>query len=199
MPYTIASRYRYGINSSSRLKPEWPGWRVVPGRSVWETRERERDLRMGRQWRQHVNETTRCHWAHQSGQPSGKSKASAICFTFPLFSHLFLSVHRPSKRDLCLYLLQELSAILFCQHGRCGIFQVILLGRMFCLYFDLWDLGELLNALAKKDDCMCVFLGLEFSLFKDLLFKKHRPWDTDGKVPWCPPPPPSSERNLLTL
>ncbi len=31
-----------GINSSSRLKPEWPGWRVVPGRSVWETRERER-------------------------------------------------------------------------------------------------------------------------------------------------------------
>lgn len=42
MPCTIASRYRYGINSSSRLKPEWPGWRVVPGRSVWETRERER-------------------------------------------------------------------------------------------------------------------------------------------------------------
>lgn len=23
--------------------------------------ERERDLRMGRQWRQHVNETARCH------------------------------------------------------------------------------------------------------------------------------------------
>ncbi len=95
MPCTIASRYRYGINSSSRLKPEWPGWRVVPGRSVWETRERERDLRMGRQWRQHVNETTRCHWAHQSGQPSGKSKASTICFTFPLFSHRSLSLCPP--------------------------------------------------------------------------------------------------------
>ncbi len=58
-------------------------------------RERERDLRMGRQWRQHVNETTRCHWAHQSGQPSGKSKASTICFTFPLFSHRSLSLCPP--------------------------------------------------------------------------------------------------------
>ncbi len=57
--------------------------------------ERERDLRMGRQWRQHVNETTRCHWAHQSGQPSGKSKASTICFTFPLFSHRSLSLCPP--------------------------------------------------------------------------------------------------------
>ncbi len=50
---------------------------------------------MGRQWRQHVNETTRCHWAHQSGQPSGKSKASTICFTFPLFSHRSLSLCPP--------------------------------------------------------------------------------------------------------
>ncbi len=176
-----------GINSSSRLKPEWPGWRVVPGRSVWETRERETC-----EWggsggsmsmrRLDVTELT-SQDSHLENQRPAPSALLSHCFPIALF----LSVHRNY------YLLQDLSAILFCQHGRCGIFQVILLGRIFCLYFDLWDLGELLNALAEKDDCMCVFLGLEFLLFKDSLFKKHHRWDTDGKVPWCLPPFPWKE------
>lgn len=96
---------------AARLKWEWLFWRerereIGPSRDtqLWRDRESRREWETDRQresggwdretWgplrqqRQHVNEKPQCHWAHQSGQPSGKSKASTICFTFPLFSHL---------------------------------------------------------------------------------------------------------------
>lgn len=146
--------------------------------------ERERDLRMGRQWRQHVNETARCHWAHQSGQPSGKSKASAICFTFPLFSHLSLSLCPPALKTGSLFIpspgfkchlvLSTWMMWNFSRHSFGADFWFIFWPVRFRWTFEC--------PCKKRWLYVCIF-RTEFSLFKDSLFKKHCRWDTDGKVP----------------
>lgn len=177
MPCTIASHYWYRINSGSRLKPEWPGWRMVPGRSVWKTRERET-----------------CGWGGSGGSMSMRrldvteltSQDSHLENQRPapsaLLSHCFLirpalkmgSLFIPSPGFKCHLVLSTWMMWNFSRHSFGADFWFIFWPVRFRWTFEC--------PCKKRWLYVCIF-RTEFSLFKDSLFKKHCRWDTDGKVP----------------